>query len=88
MYDWFRWIDIQSKKLEVKAPEFTVVIPALLLSDLTDQIADAIERDDVNPFMALTRFMEEIITVDVVDARLFSIHRPRPQPDAGQTPSS
>lgn len=87
-YDWFRWIDIQAKKLEVKAPEFTVVVPALLLSNLTDQIADAIERDNVNPFLALTRFMEEIITVDVVDARLFSIHRPRPQPDAGQTPNA
>ncbi|QVW55719.1 hypothetical protein pEaSNUABM9_00138 [Erwinia phage pEa_SNUABM_9] len=87
MYDWFRWIDIQAKNLEVKAPVFTIVIPALLVSDIPNSSADAIERDNVNPFLALTRFMEEIVTVDPVDARLFSIRRPRPQ-DAEKTPSS
>lgn len=88
MYDWFRWVEIQAKNLEVKAPAFTVVVPALLKTDLTDDIVDAIERDNVNPFLALTRFMEEIITVEAVDARLFSIRRPRPQPDETQTPSA
>lgn len=87
-YDWFRWVDIQSKNLEVKAPGFTIVIPALLQTGLPDDILEAIDRDNVNPFMALTRFMEEIVTVDPVDARLFSIRRPRPQPDAEKTQPS
>lgn len=89
MYDWFEWLNrmAEAKDFGGRYPSFMIVKPAILSDEITPDIVEAIKNDGVNPFKALTRFMEEIVTVDTVDARLFSIHRPRRQQDAEQTPS-
>lgn len=74
MYDWFYWVKMHANDFGAKrTPEFIISPPAILTSELTADIVDAIEKDGVNPFVGLTRFMEEIVTVDPVDARMFSL---------------
>jgi len=89
MYDWFEWLRAmtEAKDFGGRHPAFTIIKPALLTDELTPEIIETIKNDGVNPFKALTRFMEELVTVDTVDCRLFSIIRPRPPEDAEKTPS-
>lgn len=84
MYDWFGWVNTHAGNFEKKIPQFTIHPPALLTEGLTTELIETIERDGVNPFSALTRFMEELVRVDPVDARLYSITRPEHQDE--QTP--
>ncbi|ANZ49314.1 putative virion structural protein [Erwinia phage Machina] len=85
MFDWFNWVTVHAGNFAKKIPQFKIHPPALLTDGLTTEAIEAIERDGVNPFSALTRFMEELVTIDPVDARLYSILRPLNSPDE-QTP--
>ena len=84
MFDWFGWVNKHAGNFAKKIPQFTIHPPALLTDGLTTDIIETIERDGVNPFTALTRFMEELVRIDPVDARLYSILRPTSQDE--QTP--
>lgn len=71
-YDYYRWINSQAENLKNRIPKFIIYRPALLTSDMTEDAAEQIKRDGINPFTESKKFMAEYVTVESLDAALFS----------------
>lgn len=71
-YDYYRWINYQAENLKNRIPRFIIYRPALLTSDMTEEAAEQIKRDGINPFTESKKFMAEYVTVESLDAALFS----------------
>tara|TARA_Y100001956_G_scaffold79456_1_gene92638 strand:+ start:671 stop:1369 length:699 start_codon:yes stop_codon:yes gene_type:complete len=73
-YDYYRWVNAQAENLKNRIPKFIIYRPALLTSDMTEEAAEQIKRDGINPFTESKKFMAEYVTVESLDASLFSSH--------------
>lgn len=71
-YDYYRWINCQGENLKNRIPKFIIYRPALLTTDMTEEAAEHIKRDGINPFTESKKFMAEYVTVESLDAALFS----------------
>lgn len=72
MYDWYEWIRINMAKLQNRIPKFVINRPALFTSEMTPEVAEALKELEGNPFDELKRAMAEFITIDTLDAIVFS----------------
>ncbi len=71
-YDYYRWVNSQAENLKNRIPKFIIYRPALLTTDMTEDAAEQIKRDGINPFTESKKFMAEYVTVESLDAALFS----------------
>lgn len=72
-YDYYRWLNHNAANLKNRIPKFIIYRPALLTSDMTEEAAEQIKRDGINPFTESKKFMSEYVTVESLDAELFSV---------------
>lgn len=71
-YDYYRWLNHNAANLKNRIPKFIIYRPALLTSDMTEEAAEQIKKDGINPFTESKKFMSEYVTVESLDAALFS----------------
>lgn len=74
-YDFFKWSEINVEKFkDGVCPSTTLVIPALLKYEYAKEVMDTIIGEQVNPFKELVGKFAELISIEVVDASLVSLH--------------
>lgn len=80
-YDFFEWnLHNVEKFKELKCPSLTLVIPALYKYEYAKEAKDIIIRDKVNPFREIKDAYAELMSLEILDPTLFSLH-----PDFFQT---
>lgn len=73
MYDWYEWVELNGKKMNNSMVYVTITRPAILWGDVTPEILKKIQTEEKNPFEVATKELREIVTVENVDAALFSL---------------
>lgn len=72
-YDWFHWIELHASKLETPIPRFVLNAPALLDDIKEPEPYEALKKDGGNPFEAAKKFMSPYITLESLDAVMYSL---------------
>ncbi|ANZ50398.1 putative virion structural protein [Erwinia phage vB_EamM_Phobos] len=70
-YDYYDWMELQSKNLATRIPRFVLHRPGILTKELTPETVEVIKRDGVNPFDESKKFLAEYITVETLKVSLF-----------------
>lgn len=74
-YDFYNWHLTNADGFKEKqCPSFTMVIPALFKYEYAKEAMDQIIKDKVNPFRELVDGYAELMTLEVMDASIFSLH--------------
>lgn len=73
LYDWYKWIELNGKKLTAKTVGLGITRPAILWADVTPEILETLSKESKSPFEIASRELREILTLESVDASLFSL---------------
>lgn len=74
-YDLRSWLEIQAPNLGNRIPKFVIYSAAILHDDVTEEVAELVKRDQINPFTEASKFLAEYVTLTPLDVGLFSIAR-------------